>query len=165
MSKTTSPPRPAITIERTYEAAVEDLWELWTTKEGFESWWGPEGFRVEVHRIDPRVGGELAYDMIACSAETIAAMQEAGRPSSHRTRGVFAELAPHRRLALMHVIDFLPEVAPYEHHITVDFLPEGEAVRMVVAIGPHADEHWTRQSVAGFESQLTKIPAALARRR
>ena len=33
-----------IVIERTYEASIEDIWELWTTREGIESWWGPEGF-------------------------------------------------------------------------------------------------------------------------
>ena len=38
--------RPArrITMERTFAAPMEDVWELWTTKEGIESWWGPEGF-------------------------------------------------------------------------------------------------------------------------
>ena len=30
-------------IERTYRASVDELWDLWTTKEGFESWWPPEG--------------------------------------------------------------------------------------------------------------------------
>ena len=39
-----------IQFERRYDnAAIEDLWDLWTTKEGFESWWGPQGFRVAVH--------------------------------------------------------------------------------------------------------------------
>lgn len=33
--------RPKIVFERTYRARREELWELWTTKEGFESWWGP----------------------------------------------------------------------------------------------------------------------------
>jgi uncharacterized protein YndB with AHSA1/START domain len=28
-------------VERTYRARPEELWALWTTKEGFESWWGP----------------------------------------------------------------------------------------------------------------------------
>src|SRR5690606_34886017 len=28
-----------VVIERTYRARVEELWELWTTKAGFESWW------------------------------------------------------------------------------------------------------------------------------
>jgi uncharacterized protein YndB with AHSA1/START domain len=50
-----------IVFERTYRATVQELWEVWTTKEGFESWWGPEGFRVEVHVIEPRVNGKLHY--------------------------------------------------------------------------------------------------------
>ena len=36
----------AVVIERTYQARVEELWELWTTKEGFESWWAPEGCQI-----------------------------------------------------------------------------------------------------------------------
>lgn len=35
-----------IVIERKYAASIEDVWELWTTKEGIESWWGPDGFSV-----------------------------------------------------------------------------------------------------------------------
>jgi hypothetical protein len=31
-----------------------ELWKLWTTKDGFESWWGPEGFRADVHTIEAR---------------------------------------------------------------------------------------------------------------
>jgi len=37
-------PARKITIERTYEASIDVLWDLWTTKEGIESWWGPDGF-------------------------------------------------------------------------------------------------------------------------
>jgi len=63
--------RPKIVIERTYRAAVEELWELWTTKEGFESWWGPEGFRAKVHAIEARGNGKLHYDMIADTPEMV----------------------------------------------------------------------------------------------
>ncbi len=58
-----------ITIERTYKAPIEDVWELWTTKDGIESWWGPEGFTVKVHKLDLRPGGELRYAMIATAPE------------------------------------------------------------------------------------------------
>lgn len=68
-----------IVLERTYRARVEDVWDLWTTKEGFESWWGPEGFRVEVHALEARAGGTLHYDMIADSSEMIAAMKQMGQ--------------------------------------------------------------------------------------
>src|SRR5690349_18255944 len=53
-----------VIIERTYEASVGELWDLWTTKEGFESWWGPIGCRVEVHKMEARQGGAFFYDMI-----------------------------------------------------------------------------------------------------
>jgi uncharacterized protein YndB with AHSA1/START domain len=157
--------RPPIVIERSYEAAVEDLWELWTTKDGFESWWGPEGFRVEVHAIEPRVGGKLSYDMIAVGAEQVAWMKGAGMPLSHPTTSKFVEVVPLRRLKILSVIDFLPGVEPYDNHILVEFEPKGSSVRMVVSIEPHRDEKFTGMAVAGFESQLTKLPGVLAARR
>jgi uncharacterized protein YndB with AHSA1/START domain len=43
-----------MTIERTYEARIEDVWALWTTADGIESWWGPEGFTVTVRSSDLR---------------------------------------------------------------------------------------------------------------
>ena len=67
--------RKRITMERTFAASVADVWELWTTKDGIESWWGPDGFRVEVRSIDLRVGGELRYAMIAAEADKLAALK------------------------------------------------------------------------------------------
>src|SRR5436305_8401291 len=34
-------------LERTYAATPEEIWELWTTAAGIESWWAPDGFVVE----------------------------------------------------------------------------------------------------------------------
>jgi uncharacterized protein YndB with AHSA1/START domain len=68
-----------VVLERTYRARVEELWALWTTKEGFESRWGPEGFRVEVHKLEPKVAGALDYDMIADAPEQVAAMNRSRR--------------------------------------------------------------------------------------
>lgn len=150
-------PQAAVVIERTYRAPVEELWALWTTKEGFESWWGPEGFRVEVHVMEGRPGGVLEYDMIADAPEAIAAMREMGQPLSHGTRGTFTEFRPHSRLTLVHVIDFVPGQAPYESVIEVDFSPAADGARMVVTLHPHIDPNWTRMSVEGFTSQLTKL--------
>lgn len=117
--------RPKVVIERTFRARPAELWELWTTKEGFESWWGPEGFRAEVHALEARVGGALHYDMIADTPEMIAAMRQMGRPASHETRGTFSEFKPHQRLALTHLIDFLPGVPPYKSTMVVEFFPSG----------------------------------------
>ncbi len=155
----------AIQFERSYEAAVEDLWDLWTTKEGFESWWGPEGFRVEVHAIEPWVGGRLFYDMIAVEPAHIEYLKKEGMAPSHETNGTFVEVQPQTRLKIMHMIDFIPGLKPYENNILVELFAEGASVRMLVTVDAHPQEEWTRRSAAGFESQLKKVPAALAAKR
>lgn len=146
-----------VVVERTYRAQVEDLWALWATKDGFESWWGPEGFRVEVHALEPRVDGKLEYDMIADAPEAVAAMKQMGQPISHNTHGRYSQFKPMMRLVLTHDIDFVPGMETYESVIEVDFYPKGDEARMVVTIHPHRDPHWTKMAVQGFGSQLTKL--------
>ena len=68
-------------------------------------------------------------------------------------------------LVLRHRIDFIPGVEPYEHEMRVELIPDGTRVRMVIDVQPHRDEHWTRMAAQGMESQLAKVPAALAARR
>ena len=154
--------RPHVVVERTYQAKVQELWDLWTTKEGFESWWGPEGFRVEVRALEARVGGLLHYEMIADTPEMVAAMKQMGQAVSHETRGTFTDLRRHERLAITHVIDFLPGVAAYDSTMSVEFFPLGAAVRMVVTLEAMHNEEFTRMSQEGFSSQLGKLDRRFA---
>ena len=153
---------PKIIVERTYRASLADVWDLWTTKQGFESWWGPQGFRADVHVLDARVGGELRYDMCADTDEMKAAMKKMGRPEKHATHSRFTELRPRERLVLTNVIDFLPGVATYESEIAVDFSVQGDRVRMVVSLDPMHSEQFTKMQEEGFTSQLTKLDARFA---
>jgi uncharacterized protein YndB with AHSA1/START domain len=153
----TTPRREPVVIERTYRARATDIWELWTTKAGFESWWGPQGFRAEVHAIEPRVGGALRYDMIADSPEMIAAMKQAGRPASHPTNAKFTAIRPNEHLVITNVIDFLPGVDAYETNITVDLIPAGDRVRMRVTLDPMHTAEFDAMQKEGFTSQLTKL--------
>jgi uncharacterized protein YndB with AHSA1/START domain len=154
--------RQKVVIERTYRSQVTELWNLWTTKEGFESWWGPDGFRADVHSIEARLGGVLHYSMVADAPEQIAAMKQMGRPLSHEARARFTVFQPYERLALTHVIDFLPGVPAYESTMAVQFVPTGDQVRMVVTLDPMHDEQFTRMSAMGFTSQLTKLDKRFA---
>lgn len=155
-----------IRFERHYESAsIEDLWNLWTTKEGFEAWWGPQGFRVVVHKLDARPGGELRYDMIAVGPEQVEYMKRAGMSVSHGTRGRFTQITRLRSLEIVHAIDFVPGVKAYDNRIRAEFLPDGRGVRMLVTVEPHPDPAWTRSASLGMESQLTKVADALAERR
>jgi uncharacterized protein YndB with AHSA1/START domain len=149
--------RSSMVIERTFRRSVEELWGLWTTKEGFESWWGGEGSRVEVHTIEAREGGTLHYDMIAEAPADITARNQMGLVPASSVRARFTEFRPYRRLILTHVMDFVPGVKSYEQTIAVDFLPVGDSVRMVTTIEPLHNEEFTQTSIRVFASQLKML--------
>jgi uncharacterized protein YndB with AHSA1/START domain len=149
--------RSSMVIERTFRRSVEELWGLWTTKEGFESWWGGEGSRVEVHTIEAREGGTLHYEMIAEAPADITARNQMGLVPASSVRARFTEFRPYRRLILTHVMDFVPGVKSYEQTIAVDFFPVGDSVRMVTTIEPLHNEEFTQTSIRVFTSQLRML--------
>ena len=154
-----------ITIERTLAAPIEDVWELWTTKAGIESWWGPEGFSVKVLELELRPGGVLRYVMTAAAPDQVAFMKRAGMPLANETRGRYDEIVDHRRLAFTQVADFVPGVAPYDIATLVELTPSAHGVRLVLTLDAMHDERWTTMATKGWESQLGRLGEALAARR
>jgi uncharacterized protein YndB with AHSA1/START domain len=112
---------------------------------------------VEVKALEAKLGGLLHYDMIADAPEMVAEMKKMGQPVSHETRGTFSEFKPHQRLALTHIIDFLPGVKPYDSTMVMELFPSGSSVRMVVTLTPMHNDQFTGMQVEGFTSQLTKL--------
>lgn len=150
-------------VERTYSASVHELWALWTTKEGFESWWGPEGFAVKVRQLDPHPGGEVQYSMTAVGPAQIQCMQQAGLPLTTEAGLTFTAMVPGRSIAYSHRVDFVPGVEPYEVPSTIDFHPHAGGTRVVLKLGDLHSDEWTDRSAMGMESQLNKIPGVLKR--
>jgi uncharacterized protein YndB with AHSA1/START domain len=154
--------KKTITLERTLLAPLEEVWALWTTKEGLESWWGPEGFTTTVHKIDVRVGGALLYAMTATAPQQVAFMQKAGLPLTTEQRVTYETVVPPQRLAYTNLADFIPGVTPYDIATLVELHPNGQSVRMVVTIDAMHDEPWTKRAVMGWESQLGRLVRLLA---
>jgi uncharacterized protein YndB with AHSA1/START domain len=146
-----------ITIERTYQAPIEDVWELWTTKEGIESWWGPDGFRVKVRKIDLRPGGDLKYAMIAIAPQQIEFMKRAGMPLTTEASVTYVDVVPRRRLEYTHRVDFIPGVDTYDVATTVELHAGANGVRLVLILDAMHDEQWTQRAVMGWESELGKL--------
>lgn len=158
-----TPGKRKITIERVYEASIDEIWELWTTAEGFESWWGPDGFSVKVRKLDLRVGGELLYAMTANAPDQIAFMQQAGMPLTTEARMVFTEVTPKSRLVYTHLVDFVPGVTAYNIDTVVDLQLIQNSVRMVLTLDAMHDEMWTQNAVMGWEGQLQKLDKRFAK--
>ena len=53
----------AVVIERTYDAPVEEVWQMWTDPAEFAGWYGPTGADVPVCEMDVRVGGRRRHCM------------------------------------------------------------------------------------------------------
>jgi uncharacterized protein YndB with AHSA1/START domain len=151
-----------ITMQRTFDATLREVWELWTTKAGIESWWGPDGFRVEVHRLDLRPGGLLLYWMIADSAEASETMKRQGMPSRHEARIIFREIVPLQRLAYTHLADFIPGVAAYDVETVVTLEQTGSTVKMTLRFDRMHDEAWTQRAAAGWEMELKRLARRLS---
>ena len=47
----------AVVIERSFDAPVDLIWQMWTDPEHFKAWYGPDGATIPVAKMDVRVGG------------------------------------------------------------------------------------------------------------
>ena len=47
----------AVVIERSFDAPVDLIWQMWTKPEHFRAWYGPDGATVPVAKMDVRAGG------------------------------------------------------------------------------------------------------------
>lgn len=156
-------PQRSITFERTYPASLDEVWELWTTKDGIESWWGPEGFTVTVHQMDLRPGGLLRYAMTATAPEQVAGMKQAGLPLSSEVQVTYTDVTPPRRLAYTHRVDFIQGVTPYDVSTVIELQPSGQGVRMSVTSDAMHNEEWSKRASMGMESQLGRLAKRLQR--
>jgi uncharacterized protein YndB with AHSA1/START domain len=53
----TSDSSNAMVIERSFDAPVDLIWQMWTDPEHFAAWYGPDGATIPVAKMDVRVGG------------------------------------------------------------------------------------------------------------
>ncbi len=47
----------SVVIERSFDAPIDLIWQMWTDPEHFAAWYGPTGARIPVATMDVRVGG------------------------------------------------------------------------------------------------------------
>ncbi|NJN35803.1 MAG: SRPBCC domain-containing protein [Nitrospiraceae bacterium] len=154
----------SIRFERTYDAPIEDVWALWTTKEGLQEWFAPEGMQFEVAALELRVGGAFDHVMTAVGPEQVAYLTNSKMAPSARVNGRFVEIVRHRRLRIRFNIDFVPGVELYAYDMAVDFQVDADCVRMIVTADRHPDPEMTRGAILGLRSQLQRFELAITAR-
>ena len=136
--------QPPIIIERILQASPQDVWEMWTTKDGLESWWGWEGAEAKVLTLDLRAGGRLEIEV---------------RASVHRA--TYTEITPITRIAFLDTFAYDPSVDPYELQATVQFEPVPAGTRMLFQSDPMHNEEWTKRATMGRAFSFDRLEAAL----
>ena len=150
-----------IKLEKVYKAAPERIWQLWTTPEGIESWWAPDGFTVKVDKLELQPGGELIYTMTATAQPQIEFMQSMGMPLSTTSQKTFVEVAPNQKLSYNSLVDFVPDHEPYNFLTVVTLTPTAEGTQVVMEMEPLHDEEWTGRLVAGRQNELNNLEKVL----
>lgn len=155
----------AITLERTYDAPAELVWELLSTPAGLEAWWAPDGFETRVTELDLRPGGRVRYVMTATGPDQIAFVENLGMPLSNEFHRTFTEVQAPTRLAYRSVIDFIPDREPYEHLSRIDIARVGDRTKVLMTLDLLHDEAWTQEYRDHRSHELDNLEAALERRR
>ena len=157
-------PSPKLTLERTYEATPEEIWELWTSREGIETLLPPDGFKVAVSKLDLRPGGDLVYVMTAVGREQVEYMAKAGLSLVTEQHVVFVEIDPPRRLVSRELADFIPGVAPYEVETVLELSAVEGGTHLALTFDAMHDERWTENARLGREQELRRLGELLAKR-
>ena len=155
-----------IVIERTYEASIEDVWELWTTRRGNRIVVGSgrvlgKGSRA---RSESRWPDGICHDG-GRDPPQVQFMKKAGMPLTTEARLTYTQIVPGKKRSptLTGPISF-PGIEPYNFGSKVDFFAVGGNVRMVLTLDPMHSDEWTQRSVMGMESQLGKLASVIASR-
>lgn len=134
------------TLRRTLPATPEQVWRMWSTKDGLESWYFPDYLRPAVRELDLRAGGR--YRIVAPGL-------------AFEAEGTFLEVSPPTRLRLRVAFPF-DEARPVfdrEEHVTLRATPQGCEVTLTSS--PLPDEG-ARSAVEGaWALALHRLEAAL----
>ena len=147
--------KDAIVIERTFNASVDLIWQMWTNPEHFKNWYGPKGFSVPVAEMDVRVGGKH----LICMASPDGSMKM-------WTTGEYTEVVPNVRLVYTdspadengNVISpsamGMPDGYPTTTEVTILFEDIGGRTKMVMT---HAGVPADSGANAGWEQAFDKL--------
>jgi len=80
-----------LSIERTLNAPVELVWEVFTKPEHIANWWGPNGFTNTISKMDVTPGGE--WNLVMHGPDGI----------DYKNKSIFKEVVTHKKIVYEHI--------------------------------------------------------------
>jgi uncharacterized protein YndB with AHSA1/START domain len=154
-----------MTVTRTFDAPVENVWKHWSDSDKVTKWWGPKGFTSPLAKMDFREGG--------VSLVCMRAPKEFGGFDMYNT-WTYKKIVPHERIEF--TLNFsdndgnkldpakmgLPPGIPMDvpHVITFKALSDKKTEVTITEYGYTTDQA-VETSKAGMEECLDKMAASL----
>ncbi|MEM6813048.1 MAG: SRPBCC domain-containing protein [Bacteroidota bacterium] len=134
MNKTNDLTNRTLTLERTFNAPIDLVWEAWTQPEHVAKWWAPHGMDLEVIEHDFSVGGKWKYAM--------------PMPDGNQfiSEGVYSEIVPQKKIVT--TADFKPMTEGVELHI--QFEKDGNQTKFTFSVIHKTEEYCKQQEEMGF---------------
>jgi uncharacterized protein YndB with AHSA1/START domain len=157
--------RDAVVIERTFDAPVELIWQMWTDPAHFKSWYGPAGAAIPVAEMDVRVGGARLVCMEVRSPNGSMAMWFAGEYLEvvENKRLVYTEFTSDANGKVSSASDVgMGAGHPVTTEVRVELEDLGGRTRMVMT---HAGIPGDSPGAAGWAMAIDKLAAHVGRHR
>ena len=156
----TNDPQDWLVIERTFDAPVGLIWQMWTDPHHLKMWYGPDGATIPAAEMDVRVGGRR----LVCIE-----MPSPDGPMRMWFTGEYREVVENKRLVYSDAMSdehgnaSSPSAETGGHptvtEVRVELEPIGAGTRMVLThLGVRSDS----PGGAGWVSALAKLAAHLA---
>jgi len=78
-------------IERTFDAPIELVWEVWTNPDHIKNWWGPNDFKNSISKMEVKPGGE--WNLIMHGPDG----------TDYTNKSIFKEVIFHKKLVYDHI--------------------------------------------------------------
>jgi uncharacterized protein YndB with AHSA1/START domain len=149
----------AVVIERTFDAPVDLIWQMWTDPEHFKAWYGPDGATIPVAKMDVRVGGARLVCMEMQTPDGPMQMWFTGeyREVVESERLVYTESMSDEHGNVLSPSDMgMPEGHPTTTEVRVELENVGGRTKMVMT---HAGIPADSPGAAGWAMALDKLAA------
>jgi len=151
----------SVVIERSFDAPVELIWQMWTVPEHFAAWYGPTGATIPVAELDVRVGGIRLVGMDVTTPKGPMRMWFTGAHLEvvENERLVFTESISDEHGNVLSPSDMgLPDGHPMTTEVRVQFEDVGGRTRMVLT---HVGIAEGSPGAAGWTMAFDKLAAHL----
>jgi len=123
-----------LSIQKTFDVPVEDVWEAWTAPDHLMKWWAPPGMPVTIIEHNFKVGGKWKYSMPMPDG------------SEFLSEGKYLEIVPLQKIVT--TADFKPMTEHVELHVL--FEAQGDQTHFTFSVVHESEEYKMQQEKMGF---------------